>query len=125
MNESTITYALLFMILNFGLSVGSFVYARKKDTKAELDSAKAESSESAKVSEARELANKEFQIKTQMKLDQICNTTSETRTDIKSMEKRITDVDKRLFHAERTIETMGGRICKLENASAAEIQSTH
>jgi len=44
-------------------------------------------------------------IKANMKLDQVCSTTNETRTDIKSLNRDITNLDKRLVAVERDLKT--------------------
>lgn len=47
---------------------------------------------------------KEGLIKANMKLDQVCNTTNETRTDIKAMDRTIIALDKRLTIVENEVE---------------------
>lgn len=44
-------------------------------------------------------------IKANMKLDQVCTTTNETRTDIKSLNRDLTNLDKRLVIVERDMKT--------------------
>jgi len=48
---------------------------------------------------------KESLIKTNLKLDQVCATTSETRTDIKSLNKEISEMDRRVTILERDVKT--------------------
>lgn len=69
-------------------------------------------SESRKIIDAvkEEFANqlsgvKESNIKFNIKMDQVCATTNETRTDIKTMNKSLIDLDKRITIVERDIET--------------------
>lgn len=115
MGENTsITIGFLFLLFNMCITVSNYVRNRNKDNKAELQSTQERTAEHVKEIDAKELANKEFQIKTQMKLDQICTTTSETRTDIKAMESRLSDFDKRLYHAEHTLDGLTNRVCNLE-----------
>lgn len=47
---------------------------------------------------------KEGLLKANMKLDQVCATTNETRTDIKAMDRTIINLDKRLTIVENEIE---------------------
>lgn len=47
---------------------------------------------------------KEGLLKANMKLDQVCNTTNETRTDIKAMDRTIIALDKRLTIVENEVE---------------------
>lgn len=44
-------------------------------------------------------------LKVNMKLDQVCSTTNETRTDIKSLNKDMKDIDIRLVIVERDLKT--------------------
>lgn len=44
-------------------------------------------------------------LKANMKLDQVCSTTNETRTDIKALNKDIKDIDKRVTIVERDLKT--------------------
>lgn len=48
---------------------------------------------------------KESLLKVNMKLDQVCSTTNETRTDIKSLNKDMKDLDIRLVIVERDLKT--------------------
>jgi septal ring factor EnvC (AmiA/AmiB activator) len=48
---------------------------------------------------------KESLLKVNMKLDQVCSTTNETRTDIKSLNKDMKDIDVRLVIVERDLKT--------------------
>lgn len=52
-------------------------------------------------------------LKANMKLDQVCATTNETRTDIKSLNSQLTDVDKRVTVVERDLKTAFIRIDEL------------
>lgn len=115
-NENvTITIGFLFLLVNMGITVYNFVHNRNKENKSELRTATERTAEHVREADAKELANKEFQIKTQMKLDQICNTTTETRTDIKAFESRLSDFDKRLFATEHTVGGLDKRVQRLES----------
>lgn len=48
---------------------------------------------------------KESLLKVNMKLDQVCSTTNETRTDIKSLNKDMKELDVRLVIVERDLKT--------------------
>lgn len=52
-------------------------------------------------------------LKLNMKSDQICATTNETRTDIKSMNTKINDMDKEIEVVKRDIQTAFIRIDEL------------
>lgn len=57
---------------------------------------------------------KESLIKANMKLDQVCATTNETRTDIKSLNNSLTEIDKRVCVLERDLKTAFTRIDELK-----------
>jgi hypothetical protein len=115
--NSSITFAFLVTLVNLGMAVMTFVRNRSKDERNMIQETKDRTAESIRESDAKELANKEFQIKTQLKLDQICTTTTETRTDIKAMDTRLDEFDRRLFHAECAIESVSGRLQFFESTA--------
>ena len=118
MSENTsLTIGFLFLLVNMFVTISGYVRTRNKDTRAELQNTQERTAEQVRETDAKELANKEFQIKTQMKLDQICTTTSETRTDIKAMESRLSEFDKRLFSTEHTVEGLIQRVQNLETSA--------
>lgn len=49
---------------------------------------------------------KESLLKANMKLDQVCATTNETRSDIKSLNKDLSDIDRRVTVLERDVKTL-------------------
>lgn len=53
-------------------------------------------------------------IKVNMKLDQLCNTTTETRSDIKAMNEYINSVEKRVSVLEENIKAAWVRIDELK-----------
>ena len=55
-------------------------------------------------------------LKVDLKLDQVCSTTNETRTDIKSMRDDMGKIDKRVTVLEKTMETVWVRIDELKEA---------
>ena len=57
---------------------------------------------------------KEGLIKANMKLDQVCATTNETRSDIKSLNKDIIAIDKRVSVVERDLKTAFNQIDELK-----------
>ena len=57
-------------------------------------------------------------LKANMKLDTVCATTNETRTDIKSLNSQLTDVDKRVTVVERDLKTAFLRIDELKESKA-------
>lgn len=56
---------------------------------------------------------KEALIKANIKLDQLCTTTNETRNDIKTLNIALTDMDKRLSVVENDLKTAFMRIDEL------------
>lgn len=52
-------------------------------------------------------------IKANIKLDQVCAVTNETRTDIKSLNKDLIEIDKRVSVIERDVQTAFMRIDEL------------
>lgn len=54
-------------------------------------------------------------IKANIKLDQVCAVTNETRTDIKSLNKDIVELDKRMSVIERDVKTAFMRIDELRD----------
>lgn len=77
------------------LNIAAFIISRKKDTKEEV------TQNSVKFD-----GIKESLLKVNMKLDQVCTTTQETRTDIKSMQNQFTEMDKRVVILERDLKTL-------------------
>lgn len=57
---------------------------------------------------------KESLLKANMKLDQVCATTNETRSDIKSLNKDIGDIDRRVTIVERDMKTAFNAIDELK-----------
>ena len=110
----TFTLGFLFLLLNMGITIANTVRSRNKDNKAELQDTRKQTAEHVREIDAKESANREFQIKTQMKLDQICSVTGETRADIKAMNSRLHEFDKRLFTNERDVEALDKRVANLE-----------
>lgn len=58
---------------------------------------------------------KESLLKVNMKLDQVCSTTNETRTDIKSLNKDMKDMDVRLVIVERDLKNAFHQIDEMKN----------
>ena len=68
---------------------------------------------------AQELASlREGILKANIKLDTVCNTTADTRTDIKAMNTQLTDIDKRLTVAEGNIKEAFSEIKELRTIKA-------
>lgn len=59
---------------------------------------------------------KESLLKANIKLDQVCATTNETRSDIKSLNKDLAEMDKRISVVERDVQTAFMRIDELRKA---------
>ena len=58
---------------------------------------------------------KESLLKVNMKLDQVCSTTNETRTDIKSLNKDIQSLSVRVAVVERDLETAFHKIDEIKH----------
>lgn len=89
-------------IIALVITIVTFVINRKKDLKSEQ---KDESSQFEGIREGL--------IKANIKLDQVCAVTNETRTDIKALNKDIMELDKRVSVVERDIQTAFMRIDEL------------
>ena len=57
---------------------------------------------------------KESLLKVNMKLDQVCTTTTETRTDIKAMQNQFTEIDKRVVVLERDMKTLWNKVDEMK-----------
>ena len=58
-------------------------------------------------------ANQEFRVKVNMKLDQICNTTTDIKTDIKSIQQKQNEHSEQIAVLKRDLETAFMRIDEL------------
>ena len=92
-------------IIALVITIVTFIINRKKDLKIEQ---KDESSQFEGIREGL--------IKANIKLDQLCAVTNETRTDIKSLNKDIVELDKRISVVERDIQTAFLRIDELRDS---------
>ena len=105
-----ISITLVLAITTAILGIITFYRGVKKDTKISV------------ASDFQQLDPiKEALIKCNTKLDQICGTTNETRVDIKAMNMRIQDIDKRTSLLEHDMETVFKRINELK----AEVSHEH
>lgn len=86
------------------ITIVTFIINRKKDLKTEQ---KDESSQFEGIREGL--------IKANIKLDQVCAVTNETRTDIKALNKDIVELDKRISVVERDVQTAFMRIDELRD----------
>lgn len=85
------------------VTIMAFYRNSKKDLKQET------------VEEAQQMQSiKESLIKVNMKLDQLCTTTTETRTDIKAMNEYINTVEKRVAVLEENVKAVWVRIDELK-----------
>lgn len=94
--------ALIISLVLCVLNVVTFAIARKKDNKEDVT---ANLLKFDGINQALLKAN--------MKLDQVCATTSETRSDIKSMGTQVADLDKRIARIEENEKTMWRRLDEL------------
>lgn len=60
---------------------------------------------------------KESLLKANMKLDQVCATTNETRADIKSLNNDLNGIDRRVAIVERDLKTAFNRIDELKGVN--------
>lgn len=91
-------------IIALVITIVTFIINRKKDLKTEQ---KDESSQFEGIREGL--------IKANIKLDQVCAVTNETRTDIKALNKDIVELDKRVSVVERDVQTAFMRIDELRD----------
>ena len=63
---------------------------------------------------------RESLLKANIKLDQVCAVTNETRTDIKALNKDIVELDKRMSMIERDVKTAFQRIDELRDQIKTE-----
>ena len=97
-------------IIALVITIVTFVINRKKDLKSEQ---KDESSQFEGIREGL--------IKANIKLDQVCAVTNETRTDIKALNKDIVELDKRMSVIERDVQTAFKRIDELRDTINKEV----
>ena len=89
----------IILVVGFLINVYGFWKNSKKDTKQEVGETNA-------IHEAILKAN--------LKLDSLCATTNEIRTDIKCMQTKINDMDKEISILKRDLETAFMRIDELK-----------
>lgn len=97
-------------IIALVITIVTFIINRKKDLKSEQ---KDESSQFEGIREGL--------IKANIKLDQVCAVTNETRTDIKALNKDIVELDKRMSVIERDVQTAFKRIDELRDTINKEV----
>ena len=61
-------------------------------------------------------ANQEFRVKVNMKLDQICTTTTDIKTDIKSIQQKQSEHSEQIAVLKRDLETAFMRIDELRDS---------
>lgn len=98
-----VSVALVLTFVTTVLGISTFYKTTKKDTKADTLEA---------IYQLDPI--KENLMKCNMKLDQICTVTNETRADIKAMDFKIQDIDKRTSILERDLCTAFTRIEELK-----------
>lgn len=103
MMGETISISLVISIISIVIVIWTFAKNSKKDTKTEAEQ------ESAKMDSI-----KESLLKANMKLDQVCATTNETRSDIKGMNAIINDLQIEIAVLQRDLKTAFTRIEELE-----------
>ena len=84
------------------ITIVTFAINRRKDLKADY-----------KEDDIKFEGIKESLLKANIKLDQVCAVTTETRTDIKALNKDIVEMDKRISVIERDVQTAFMRIDEL------------
>jgi len=99
--NSSITITFLIAVVGFLFTVYNFYSSRKKEA---LES-------NQRLEEIRESL-----LKCNMKLDTVCATTNETRSDIKAMNNQIQELDKELSMVKRDLKTAFSRIDELKEA---------
>lgn len=104
-----VSIALVLSFVSTLLGVGTFYRSTKKDCKSDALET---------VYQLNPI--KEDLVKCNMKLDQICTITNETRADVKAMDSRIQDIDKRTTVLERDLKTAFTRIDELRTEVSHE-----
>lgn len=104
----SLCFAGIMMILN----VTIFIITRVRDTKKDA-STNAEGFASLR----------EGILKANLKLDQVCSTMNETRSDIKAMDKKMTEHSEAIAILKRDLETAFIRIDELRDSLRKEIPS--
>ena len=92
------------------ITIVTFAINRKKDLKTDY-----------REEDAKFDGIKESLLKANIKLDQVCATTTETRTDIKALNKDIVEIDKRIAIVERDVKTAFLRIDELRESIKKEV----
>ena len=92
------------------ITIVTFAINRKKDIKTDY-----------REEDAKFDGIKESLLKANIKLDQVCATTNETRADIKSLNKDIVELDKRMSVIERDVKTAFMRIDELRESIKKEV----
>ena len=92
------------------ITIVTFAINRKKDLKTDY-----------REEDAKFDGIKESLLKANIKLDQVCATTAETRTDIKALNKDIVEMDKRIAIVERDVKTAFLRIDELRESIKKEV----
>lgn len=83
-NETTVSIAFLILVIGFVYQSFNFYQTRKKEN----------------------VKDAENNIKLNLKLDQICATTAETRTDIKAMNQELKDLQRRVTINEQSLKSL-------------------
>ncbi|MBQ6229701.1 MAG: hypothetical protein IJJ74_01110 [Eubacterium sp.] len=91
------------------ITIVTFAINRKKDLKTDY-----------REEDAKFDGIKESLLKANIKLDQVCATTTETRTDIKALNKDLAEMDKRIAVVERDVKTAFVRIDEIRDQIRAE-----
>lgn len=73
-----------------------------------------DSRDNARNEDAKFEGIKESLLKVNLKLDQVCTTTNETRTDVKSLSKDMSDLDRRVTIIERDLKTVFTQVDELK-----------
>ena len=97
--DASVSVALIVAVVGLLISLYGWANGRKKDTQAD----------DSKLEEVRTSI-----LKANMKLDQICGTTVDIKSDIKSMQTDFNGLDKRVTLMENEIKTAWIRIDELK-----------
>lgn len=101
MTVSDVKDIIMFLIAIIGCGIGVYGFSRNRKQDIKTDE-----KASSEIHEAL--------LKLNLKTDQICQTTNETRTDIKAMDRRINELDKEVGITKRDLETAFVRIDELK-----------
>lgn len=93
--DATLSIALIIAVIGCAITVTNFVAGQKKNTQGE----------DAKMEEIRTSC-----LKANLKLDTVCGTLTDIKTDVKAMQQKVSDTEKEIAVVKRDLKTAFNRI---------------